>query len=146
MTERNSVRNWCPIAPGSQICATWVAPDGFATFAASWPVQSGSRSFLEGALKKCDLGCATRVALFLKWASFYEFPRTSRVAGLRFDCKWPWFRAAATCVAQRGSRFGILWIGKATTCFAALRVTENSGLGFQISSLRGNGYQQYIIL
>ena len=77
------MRNWCPIAPGSQICATWVAPGliyEFARFAASWPVQSGSRSFLEGASKKCDLGCATRVALILKWASFYEFPRTSRVA------------------------------------------------------------------
>ena len=66
--------NSLPIAPGiileglgEWLGATCLAPGLihiFLAFAASWPVQGGSRSFLEVEFEKCDLPCARRVARF----------------------------------------------------------------------------------
>ena len=65
--------NSLPIAPGiileglgEWLGATCLAPGLihiFLAFAASWPVQGGSRSFLEVEFEKCDLPFARRVAL-----------------------------------------------------------------------------------
>ena len=69
--------NSLPIAPGiilkgmgEWVGATCLAPGLihiFLAFAASWPVQGGSRSFLEVEFEKCDLPFERRVALFSEW-------------------------------------------------------------------------------
>ena len=69
--------NLLPIAPGiilkgmgEWVGATCLAPgliQIFLAFAASWPGQGGSRSFLEVEFEKCDLPFARRVAHFSEW-------------------------------------------------------------------------------
>ena len=98
----NSARAYLGGGRRERLGATCLSPgliQEFAAFTASWTAETGSHSFSMANLKS---------ATWLTGRIFSlsgRFPYSSRMVGLRFQCKSPYLGKAATWLAPAGSQF-----------------------------------------